>query len=188
MSSNTLSDPSCVYVTTQMNIGELIHTVSWAVRNIISSKGYHISCQKIIATQTSSNHYTKITFVRVYVRMYERKVTRSHSTWAKKLFFSASLDLGDYNRQPTDTAGYGDQSELLHNDGGAKLYWSLHLHKVAWWTQRSDILESMLSIGTFQEGGKSILSIFSWDSSVVIFKRVCMGYELQRALVMCESA
>jgi hypothetical protein len=48
--------------------------------------------------------------------MYEREVTGKDSIRAKMLSFSASLDFGRYNRQPTDTSGYGpsrDYSELL---------------------------------------------------------------------------
>ena len=32
----------------------------------------------------------------------------------------------------------------------AAVDWSVHLHKASWWTQKSDILEWMLSIGAFQ--------------------------------------
>ena len=53
-------------------------------------------------------HYTKIIVVRVCVRAcmrtYVQEVTGSDS---KKFSFSASPDLGRYNRQPTDIAGYG---------------------------------------------------------------------------------
>ena len=60
----------------------------------------------------------------VCVCVYEREVTGSHWTRAKKFSFSASLGLGRYNRQPTDTAGYGpsrDLNEPLQNDSGAEL-------------------------------------------------------------------
>ena len=39
--------------------------------------------------------------------MHAPEVTGSDSTRAKKCSFSASLDLGHHNREPTDTAGYG---------------------------------------------------------------------------------
>jgi hypothetical protein len=45
--------------------------------------------------------------VRLCVYPCKREVTGSHLTRAKKFSFSASLDLGHYNRRPTDTAGYG---------------------------------------------------------------------------------
>ena len=70
---------------------------------------------------------------------------------AKKSFF---LGHGRYNRRPIDTASYGpsrDWSKLLQKDGGAELDSSLHLHKVAWWTQKNDFYESMLSKGACQE-------------------------------------
>ena len=45
--------------------------------------------------------------------------------------YTVSLDLGGYNRQPTDTAGYGpDLSALLQNDSRAELGHSVHLHTV----------------------------------------------------------
>ena len=65
-------------------------------------------------------HYTKVTFVRPSVTC-EREVTGSHSTRNRKLSF---WELGHYNRQPTDTTGYGlsrDYTELLQKDGGVKL-------------------------------------------------------------------
>jgi hypothetical protein len=57
-------------------------------------------------------HYTKDTLcpcVCACVRAYEREVTGSYLTRVKTLSFWESLDLGCYNRQPTDTAGYGFQ-------------------------------------------------------------------------------
>ena len=66
---------------------------------------------------------SKVTFVRPSVT-YEWEVTGSHSTRDRKLSFWESLDLGHYNRQPTDTTGYGlshDYTELLQKDGGVKL-------------------------------------------------------------------
>ena len=48
--------------------------------------------------------------LKLSVHAYEQKVTGSESTQAKKFSFSASLDMGRYNRQPTDTAGYGPSS------------------------------------------------------------------------------
>ena len=45
--------------------------------------------------------------------------------------YTVSLDLGGYNRQPTDTAGYGpDSSALLQKDSRAELGHSVHLHTV----------------------------------------------------------
>ena len=38
---------------------------------------------------------------------YEQKVTESHSTRGKEVFFLGISGLGCYNRQPTDTASYG---------------------------------------------------------------------------------
>ena len=55
---------------------------------------------------TITYHYAKITFVGLSVT-YEREVTGSDSTRAKKVSFSASLGWGRYNRQRIDTAGCG---------------------------------------------------------------------------------
>jgi hypothetical protein len=52
-------------------------------------------------------------------------VTGSELTRAKKFSFPVLLGLGSYNRQPTDTAGYGPgrdyKREPLQKDGGAEL-------------------------------------------------------------------
>ena len=76
---------------------------------------------------------------------------------------SLFLGISGYGRQPTDMASYGpsrDWSKMLQKDGGAEVDWSVHLHEVAWWTQKSDFLESMLSKGAFQE--EAIL-VSSWE-------------------------
>ena len=57
--------------------------------------------------------------------MYERGVTGSHLTQAKKFLFLGITGLGRYNRQPTDTASNGpsrDRGKLLQKDGGAELH------------------------------------------------------------------
>jgi hypothetical protein len=39
----------------------------------------------------------------------------------------------------------------FQKDGGIELDWSVHLHEVAWGTQKSNVLESMLSTGTLRK-------------------------------------
>ena len=60
-------------------------------------------------------HYTNLTFVRASVRpcvrAYEREVTGSHLTRAKKFLFLGIDGLGRYNRQPTDTASNGPSND-----------------------------------------------------------------------------
>jgi hypothetical protein len=80
-----------------------------------------------------NNHYTKITFC---VYGYEWEMTGSHLTRVETFSFSASLNLGRYKRQPTDTTSYGPsqtqtQVRPLKKDG--------------------------------VKGGDSILSVFSWE-------------------------
>ena len=53
------------------------------------------------------HHYTKVTLVRLCVRVYKREVTGSHSTRGKQVLFLGIGGYGRYNRQPTDTASYG---------------------------------------------------------------------------------
>jgi hypothetical protein len=40
---------------------------------------------------------------------------------------------------------------LFQKDGGIELDWNVYLHEVAWWTQKSNVLESMLSTGTLRK-------------------------------------
>ena len=99
----------------------------------------------------SHHHYT---FVRLCIRAYEREVTGSRSTLAKKFLFLGIAGLRRYNRWPTDMASDGpsrDWSKLLQKDGWAELDWSALTNAVARWTQKSDILESMLSTGGFHK-------------------------------------
>ena len=66
-------------------------------------------------------------------------MTGSHSTQAKRSF---SWHHWTWTLQHTaHWHGYSngrrrDWSKLLQMDGGAELDWSVHLHTVAWWTQK----------------------------------------------------
>jgi hypothetical protein len=80
--------------------------VAWVIGNKESTT------HGLIIASVDNRHKNIITLrfhlsVNLCICPYEREVTGSHLTGAKTFSFPASLDLGHYNRQPTDTTGYG---------------------------------------------------------------------------------
>ena len=74
----------------------------------------HKSCYLCCFRTPCMHHYANLTVVRACVRacvhVYEREVTGSQSTRAKKLLLLGIAGLGCYNRQPTDVASNGPSS------------------------------------------------------------------------------